>query len=365
MPAQPTVADEQRSAFGHRAGLQSWGAVLIAVTATLAGFAIEAGSDNSELGNTFAACYALGCIAAVLLVRRSSIFTAVVQPPLLLFVAVPLAYFILHGSAFGGLKDIAINCGYPLIERFPLMLFTSAAVLLIGMIRWFLAMAPNPQSATVESAAAGLPTQPSRFAGWSATLSSMFARSGAREAVRRPAKPRHGADRAPAGRRPGPDRRPNDPAPARSRRPRPPLEGFDDAPPRRRQTPSRSARNSEPPLDQPRRRPRADREPGRTPPPPRREPRERRDDRGQYPPRPARTGRFETSETGRGYPSRAPYPPYENPRRPPYENPRRPPSESPRRPSSGTHHPVSRVRYRESGPTDADDLDGYRNRPGR
>ena len=349
MPAQRTVADDQRSAFGHRAGLQSWGAVLIAVTATLAGFAIEAGSGNNELDTTFAACYALGCIAAVLLVRRSSIFTAVVQPPLLLFVAVPLAYFFLHGSAFGGLKDIAINCGYPLIERFPLMLFTSAAVLLIGMIRWFLAMSPHGQSAAVDGATAGLPAQPSRFADWSATLSSIFARSGAHEAVGRPAKPRHGADRAPAGRRPRPERRPTDPAPARSRRPRPPLEDFDDAPPRRRQPPSRSGRSPESPMDPPRRRPRADREPGRTPPAPRREPREWRDDRGQYPPRPARTGRFEPSETGRAYPSRDPYPPYENPRRP----------------SSGTHHPVSRVRYRESGPTDADDLDGYRNRPGR
>ena len=349
MPAQRTVADDQRSAFGHRAGLQSWGAVLIAVTATLAGFAIEAGSDNSELGTSFAACYAMGCIAAVLLVRQSSIFTAVVQPPLLLFVAVPLAYFVLHGSTFGGLKDIAINCGYPLIERFPLMLFTSAAVLLIGMIRWFLAMTPRPQSATVDGTGAELPRQPSRFAGWSSALSSVFARSAPREAAGRPAKPRHGADRAPAGRRPSPERRINDPAPARSRRPRPPLGDFDDTPPRRRQPPSRSARNNEPPMDPPRRRPRADREPGRTPPPPRREPRERRDDRGQYPPRSARAGRFEPYESGRGYPSRDPYPPYE----------------TPRRPSSGTHHPVSRVRYRESGPTDADDLDGYRNRSGR
>ena len=60
--------------------------------------------------------------------------------PLLLFVAVPGAYFLFNGAKFTGLKDTLINCGYPLIERFPLMLFTSAAVLLIGMARWYYAM---------------------------------------------------------------------------------------------------------------------------------------------------------------------------------------------------------------------------------
>ena len=350
MPAQPTVADDQRSAFGHRTGLPSWGAVLIAITATLAGFAIEAGSGNSELGTAFAACYALGCIAAVLLVRQSSIFTAVVQPPLLLFVAVPLAYFLLHGSAFGGLKDIAINCGYPLIERFPLMLFTSAAVLLIGMTRWFFAMSPPAGPAVVEDTDARVSAQPSMFAGLSAALSSAFARSGARETAGRSAKPRHGIDRASGTGRGRPERRPADPASARSRRPRPPIDERDG--PRHRPPANRSGREPESLMEPPRRRPRPVRDPERTP-PPRREPRERRDGRDQYPPRPARSSRFEPYDAGRGYPSREAYPPEEPRRRP---NPGGP---------SGTHHPVSRVRYRDSAPAEADDLDGYRNRPGR
>ena len=88
----------------------------------------------------FAASYVLGCIFAVLAVRQSGIFTAVIQPPLILFVAVPTAYFLFHGGQLGGIKDLAINCGYPLIERFPLMFFTSAAVLLIGMGRWYYGM---------------------------------------------------------------------------------------------------------------------------------------------------------------------------------------------------------------------------------
>ena len=108
--------------------------------ATTIGFAFEAGSGNKELGGVFAATLRPRLCHAVLAVRHSGIFTAVIQPPLILFVAVPGAYFLFHGAEFTGLKDTLINCGYPLIERFPLMLFTSAGVLLIGMARWYFAL---------------------------------------------------------------------------------------------------------------------------------------------------------------------------------------------------------------------------------
>ena len=88
----------------------------------------------------FAGTYVVGCILAVLAVRQAGIFTAVIQPPLLLFGAVPTAYFVFTGSQLSNLKDTLINCAYPLIERFPLMFFTSAVVLLIGMARWYTGM---------------------------------------------------------------------------------------------------------------------------------------------------------------------------------------------------------------------------------
>jgi len=344
-----TIAADQRSALPHRAGVPSWGAVLIALTGTLVGLAIDAASGNGELGTPFATCFALGCIVAVLAVRHSGIFTAVVQPPLLLFVAVPLAYFLFHSSAFGGLKDIAISCGYPLIERFPLMLFTSAAVLLIGMTRWFLAMSPAGQPRNVENDAASLTARPGVFEGLGAALSAAFARSDDDES-KESSRPRHGTGRQSATRGPRPERRPEEPA--RTRRPRPPLEDM-DAPPRRRQPTRRPTKAAQPPLDPPRRRPRAVRDPGRTPPPPRREPRDRQDARDQYPPRTARSGRYEPYEAERGYPPREQYPPYEPQRRP-----------APG-PSSGTHHPVSRVRYRDSAPANVNDPDRFRNRSGR
>nr|CRL76508.1 integral membrane protein [Mycolicibacterium malmesburyense] len=120
--------------------------MLIAVTATTIGFAFDAGSGSKELGTVFAVCYVLGCLAAVLAVRQQAVFTAVIQPPLLLFVTVPGAYFLFTGGQFTGVKDLAINCGYPLIERFPLMFFTSAAVLLIGIGRWYIGMSTRRAS---------------------------------------------------------------------------------------------------------------------------------------------------------------------------------------------------------------------------
>ena len=146
------MAAANRSAHPNLPGVPWWGAVLIAVIATTIGFAFDAGSGNKDLGNVFGALYAVGCVAAVLAVRQSSIFTAVIQPPLILFVAVPSAYFVFHGAEFTGIKDTLINFGYPLIERFPLMLFTSAGVLLIGLVRWYFAMSSRSTVAAAPTA---------------------------------------------------------------------------------------------------------------------------------------------------------------------------------------------------------------------
>ncbi|WP_235653690.1 DUF6542 domain-containing protein [Mycolicibacter icosiumassiliensis] len=134
------VAADHRSILPSIAGLPWWSAVAVAVVASAIGVAFDAGSGDKELTIVFSALYAMGCIAAVLMVQQSAVFTTVVQPPLILFIGVPSAYWLLRGGGFPGLKAIVINCGYPLIERFPLMLFTAAAVLLIGMLRWYLGM---------------------------------------------------------------------------------------------------------------------------------------------------------------------------------------------------------------------------------
>ncbi len=345
------MATANRSAHPNLAGVPWWAAVLIAVIATTIGFAIDAGSADKELGGVFSALYALGCVAAVLAVRQSSIFTAVIQPPLILFVAVPGAYFLFHGASFTGLKDTLINCGYPLIERFPLMLFTSAGVLLIGLVRWYFGM--SGRAAAAAPTDAETTAAPSMFAGLAAKAATLFNRAEPDDdAEEKPAR-KHGIDRpATAEQRPRSSRPTRRPAPTRSRHARPPLEDITEvAPerPRRQPTRRRTAPDDDPAVrddvDAPRRRTRQPRDPGsRTPPPPRREPREPRESRVPREPRerrdpyapPPRRSSFEP------YEPYEPYPPYEPPPR------RRPPA--PPNGDSGSRHPVSRVRYRGDAP---------------
>ena len=79
---------DHRSIVPSIPGVPWWAAVVLAVTGTAAGFAFDAGSGK-ELTTVFSALYVAGCVAAVLAVRQSGVFTAVIQPPLILFCAVP------------------------------------------------------------------------------------------------------------------------------------------------------------------------------------------------------------------------------------------------------------------------------------
>ena len=308
--------------------------MLLAVTLTAVGFAYDAGSGSKVLSMVFAAAYAVGCVAAVLAVRQAGLFTAVIQPPLILFVAVPTAYFLFHGSQITGIKDTLINFGYPLIERFPVMFFTSAAVLLIGMGRWYYGMATRraaPVSSADESTGTGLTSKMSSlFNRQSADSDEDVADADETEAPRR----RHTNERP---------SRPAKPSAANSTR---------SGRPAKRVTPSRS-RHARPPdteiiepvADRPRR-PRSTRQ-TESPPPaePRRRPRTSSNGRKAVPPSVDRRSGYDRSDRRRRYDD------YE-PQEPHGAN------------GNGTHHPVSRVRYRG----DADDAERrteYRTPPRR
>ena len=328
--ARSAVAADHRSVHPNVPGVPWWGAVLVAVTATAIGFAFDAGSGNKELGLVFAAGYVVGCILAVLAVRQSSVFTAVIQPPLILFVTVPGAYFLFHGSTFTGLKDVLINCGYPLIERFPLMFFTSAAVLLIGMARWYYGGStgrPATPKSTAKDAkdTAGI----GRMAAVTSKMSQILTREPAEDELDTTDAPRrrHSIDRPSRATKPAPARggRPTKRAkPSRSRHARPPdaeiIEPVVERP--RRPRPRRQVDPPPvPPVEPPRRRRTSStREPRKTPPPAdRRAPHER-------PQRRSRPEGFEPEGTN----------------------------------GNGTHHPISRVRYR--GADDGDDRVQHRSR---
>ncbi len=337
-----------------------WGATLVAVTATLIGFAYHAGAGTQELGAVFATFYVLGCLAGVLLVRRSGIFAAVIGPPLILFVAVPTSYFLMHSSQISGLKDILINCGYPLIERFPLMFFTSAAVLLIGLARWYL----DKQSADSVAELQG---------GTASDLAEKVARRFTRSSpaepetedrprpARRARKPRDTAAREPRD-----PRRTRTGEPSRARHNRPPesdIAASAAAADRReraaaRERYGRPRRDDDRPLrDDAPRQPRRPRDTaGRDP----REPREPRQPRRTPPPSRGRADTpdpYERPRRRREYDS--PYPDYE----PGYRS--RPDDRYPEPPrrggaTDGGHHPVSRVRYRS---TDDERRTEHRSRP--
>jgi len=299
---------------------------------TAVGFAFDAGSGDKDLSRVFAAAYALGCIFAVLAVRQTGIFTTVIQPPLILFVAVPTSYFLFHGAQFTGIKDTLINFGYPLIERFPLMFFTSAAVLLIGMARWYYGMSSRRGAAR---STAKETTSSSLVSSVTSKVSSLLTgeqpaeddvdtgEPGRKHTIDRPSRPAKSAKSAAA--RSG--RTTKRTAPSRSRHARPPeteiIEPVAERP-RRPRTPRQSEQPPIPPAE-PRRRPRSStREPRKAVPP--------GDRRAAYE-RPERRRRLDD------------YQPLE----PRGSN------------GNGTHHPVSRVRYR--GDDESDKRTEHRTRP--
>ncbi|AHH21300.1 putative membrane protein [Nocardia nova SH22a] len=119
-------------------GVPAGAAVLIAVACTFIGFFIDSGSSNKELTHVFAAFYLIGCLIAACVVRYRGLFTTMVTPPLLLFIAVPLAYQQLTGHSSTSVKDILLNLAIPLVNRFPTMAVVTVLVLCVGALRVWL-----------------------------------------------------------------------------------------------------------------------------------------------------------------------------------------------------------------------------------
>lgn len=132
--ARSGVPLDHRSILATLPGVPAWGAVAIAAGLTFLGFLIDA-ARGTELTGAFAFMYILGCIAGVLLVRFRGLFTAMVQAPLILFVAVPLSYQYFTENAGTSLKDIVLNVAIPLVNRFPLMLLGTVVAVGLGVLR--------------------------------------------------------------------------------------------------------------------------------------------------------------------------------------------------------------------------------------
>ncbi|PKV79824.1 hypothetical protein ATK86_4238 [Nocardia fluminea] len=125
----------QRSIVPSVPGIPAWAAILLAAGATGLGFLIDGIGGETYPTGTFSALYVLGCVLAVCAVRFRGLFSVMVMPPLLLFVAVPLACQLLGGRATTSIKDVLMNLIIPLVERFPTMALATVLVLAIGGAR--------------------------------------------------------------------------------------------------------------------------------------------------------------------------------------------------------------------------------------
>jgi hypothetical protein len=89
----------------------------------------------NRLGVVFQACYFLGCLLAVVVVQRKGLFGPMVQPPLILALAVPGVVLVAGSLPTGGILAAALATGTPLINGFPTMAITTGLTLAIGAFR--------------------------------------------------------------------------------------------------------------------------------------------------------------------------------------------------------------------------------------
>ena len=124
-----------RSLLATVFGLPPWGAVGLAAALTTAGVFVDLVRIGS-LGLVFTVCHAAGCVLAVAWVRRRGLFGPMVQPPLLVGVAVPTIVLLAGPPAPGaGIAEQLLVIGAPLVNAFPIMAWTTGGVLTLGLLR--------------------------------------------------------------------------------------------------------------------------------------------------------------------------------------------------------------------------------------
>ncbi|KQR98120.1 hypothetical protein ASG12_14285 [Williamsia sp. Leaf354] len=128
------IPTEQQSVLPTVRGVPWWGAVLIALVPTVAGAIIDA-SNTDGLSTTYRILYFIGCVVAVLAVRRRSLFTAISQPPLIAFGVALITLYLLKADSGSGLRQLILNVMLPIAKTFPLMAWTFIAVAVLGVGR--------------------------------------------------------------------------------------------------------------------------------------------------------------------------------------------------------------------------------------
>jgi hypothetical protein len=120
-----------------RSGVPWWAAVCCALGLAAAGAFLDI-ERLGRLSIPFQACYFLGCLLAVVVVQRQGLFGPMVQPPLILAVAVPSVILAAGDHPPRGMVSTAVTVATPLIDSFPLMAITTGFTLAIGVFRLIL-----------------------------------------------------------------------------------------------------------------------------------------------------------------------------------------------------------------------------------
>lgn len=134
-PSSEPPSWEITSAASATRGIPGWAAVLLALAFTGIGVFMDL-ERIDRLGFIFQSCYFVGCVLAVLWVQRRGLFGPMIQPPLILALAVPGVVLAASGAGTGAsLTAKALAVGTPLINGFPTMAAATGCTLLIGVIR--------------------------------------------------------------------------------------------------------------------------------------------------------------------------------------------------------------------------------------
>ncbi|ADG79700.1 hypothetical protein TPAU25S_00542 [Tsukamurella paurometabola] len=112
-------------------GLPWWGAILTLLAFTAIGPLV---SDRFAGSNAGVLAIAVGAVLAVLAVRNRSLFTAMVQPPLVMATAIP-AYRWYAMPEPRSTSKILTEVMFPLVSLFPWMFWITVVVLAVGAAR--------------------------------------------------------------------------------------------------------------------------------------------------------------------------------------------------------------------------------------
>lgn len=124
-----------RSVLATVLGVPPLAAVGLAAVLTALGVFVDL-LRIGTLGVVFTVCHLTGCVLATAWVRRDGLFGPMVQPPLLVAVAVPVVVLLAGSPKPGaGIAERLLVIGAPLVNAFPIMAWTTGLVLAVGVFR--------------------------------------------------------------------------------------------------------------------------------------------------------------------------------------------------------------------------------------